>query len=104
VNDTTALLALIAAMGLVTYLPRMLPLVFLPGRAWSPVVERFFRFLPYAALGALIVPGVFTATGHPASATVGALAAAALAWRRAHLLLVVAAGIAGALAVDLMIW
>ncbi|HEY8343067.1 MAG TPA: AzlD domain-containing protein [Calditerricola sp.] len=101
-SNVDSLLVLVVAMGAVTYLPRMLPLVFLPGRAWPPAVERFFRFLPYAALGALIVPGVFTSTGHVASATAGALAAALLAWWRAPLLLVVVAGIAGALAVDLV--
>lgn len=48
---------LIAGMFLVTYVPRVLPLLL--GRELP--FPRWLRLFPYAALGALILPGILSA-------------------------------------------
>jgi branched-subunit amino acid transport protein len=54
-------LPLIVGMAAVTALPRLLP-VFLAGRFTPPrFVRLWLESVPYAALGALIVPGIFDA-------------------------------------------
>jgi len=85
---------LIIGMALVTYLPRMLPITFL-GQMNLPVrVRSFLEYIPYAALGALIFPGIINSTGDTASALGGTLAAIAAAWFRLNLLLVLLISVA----------
>lgn len=67
------LLYLILGMMLVTYIPRLLPFLILsrlklPGRLY-----RFLLLVPYTALGALIIPGVFFATPQMPSASIAGL-------------------------------
>lgn len=52
---------LILGMMFVTYIPRLLPLVMVSGKKLPEKLERFLSFIPYTALGALIIPGVFSA-------------------------------------------
>ncbi len=68
-------------MALVTAIPRVIPMIFLGGRKLHPFWDDFFRSVPYAVLGALIVPDVFIATGERLSSVAGAAAAVFLAWR-----------------------
>jgi len=82
-------------MGLVTYVPRMLPQVFLKDISLSPFVANFLGFVPYAVLGALIFPGILTSTGSTGSAVAGALAATFLACLRLNIVVVVFGGILG---------
>lgn len=91
------ILYLIVAMALVTYIPRMLPLVLLQNVRLPAYSKRFMGFIPYAALGALIFPGVLTSagTGSLEPAIVGSLLAVVLAWLEFNLILVVSGGIAG---------
>lgn len=88
---------LVVGMALVTYLPRVLPLVMFSELKLPPLVQAFFRYIPYAALGALIFPGVLTSTGNYASAAAGCIVAMGLAFRRVNLVLVVAGGVLGVL-------
>jgi branched-subunit amino acid transport protein len=53
---------MIFGMFVVTYVPRMLPLVLTKDLHFPPIVEKWLSFIPYAALGALIFPGVMTVT------------------------------------------
>lgn len=70
---------LIAGMALVTYVPRMLPLVGLQASALPPRLRRWLQNVPYAALGALIFPGILTVQkGHPVVGAAGGLAAVVL--------------------------
>ena len=96
------LLLLIIGMALVTFMPRMLPLVLLKDINLPPAVIRFMKFIPYAALAALIFPGVLNSTGESVEAAVaGTLLAICLAYFELNLLLVVIGGIVGALLVIL---
>lgn len=50
---------MIIGMGLVTYIPRMLPLVVLKSEHINPFIQRVLKNVPFAVLGALIFPGIF---------------------------------------------
>lgn len=58
-------------MALVSYLPRVTPLVFLRQKIKSPFIQSFLYYVPYAVLGAMTFPAILTATGDTLSALVG---------------------------------
>ena len=95
-----SLLLLVLAMALVTYIPRLVPLLWLRDVKLPPLLKRFLLFTPYAVLASLIFPGILQATNSLASALAGGAVAAALALLRANLMLVVIGGIAGVYLVD----
>lgn len=87
-------LLLILGMAAVTYIPRLLPLAALSERSIPPLLHRFLLYIPYAALGALIVPGAFQATPSvPAAAIAGIVVAIFCAWYRGGLILSVLASV-----------
>jgi branched-subunit amino acid transport protein len=49
---------MIVGMGLVTFIPRMLPFVLFKGKQLPPFIQGVLRNVPYATLGALIFPGI----------------------------------------------
>lgn len=57
-------LLLVLGMGLVTYLPRWIPLVLLSRRDLPPWLRQWLDFIPVAVLSALIMPSLVT-TGEP---------------------------------------
>jgi branched-subunit amino acid transport protein len=56
------LIPLIFGMAAVTYGPRLIPFLYLTNKKIPETVDAFLRCIPIAAIGALIIPGVFTAT------------------------------------------
>lgn len=85
---------LVLGMGVVTYLPRMVPIVFLNNVRLPRFWQSFLGFTPYAALGALIFPGILFSTGDMYSAIFGGLISLMLALTRMNITLVVLGGIA----------
>ncbi|WP_280769301.1 AzlD domain-containing protein [Salipaludibacillus daqingensis] len=49
---------MIVGMGVVTYIPRLLPLIALQTENWPSWSKRMLSRVPYAVLGALIFPGI----------------------------------------------
>lgn len=98
------LINLVIAMAIVTYIPRMLPLVLLQNIILPDYINRFMKFIPYAALGALIFPSVLTSTGasHPGSAIVGCFISILLAWLEINLIFVITGGITGAFIMSIL--
>lgn len=94
---------LVLAMAAVTYIPRMVPMVLLQHVKLPPFMMRFMKLIPYAALGALIFPGIFTSAGanHFEAAMAGCSVSLLLAWLETNLIVVVAGGIAGAFVVNI---
>ena len=91
-------LVLIAGMVVVTYIPRMLPMALIRDARLPKIVERFLRVLPAAALGALLIPGAFSAIPeHPMIGTAAVVAASAAALLRGGMVLAVIAGVGTAL-------
>lgn len=78
------------AMSIATYVPRLLP-VFIMHRlslpAWG---SKWLKSIPYAAMGALIFPGIINIEeGFPLVGFAGGLAAAILAYFRLHAIYVI---------------
>lgn len=68
------LIPLILGMAAVTYGPRLLPFLFISNTQIPRRVDAFLKCIPVAAIGALIIPGVITATPDmPAAALLGLL-------------------------------
>ena len=87
---TVNILLLTLAMGAVTYGSRALPAFLIDKLRFSPRAEQFLRLIPYTAMTALIFPGILTVDpARPEIGIVGALVVAALAWKKAPLLVCV---------------
>ncbi len=70
--DKTTLIPLILGMAAVTYGPRLFPFLFFSNMKVPRGVDAFLKAIPVAAIGALIIPGVLTATPDmPAAALLG---------------------------------
>lgn len=88
------MLLIILGMALVTYIPRMLPLVFLDVDRIPSWFQRILRNVPYAALGALIFPGILTIHENIWYGIIGGLTAIIVAFLGANLIVVVMSSIA----------
>lgn len=84
----------VLVMAGVTYLIRMLPLAVIRGKVKSRFVRSFLFYVPYAVLGAMTFPAVFSSTGNLYTALAGTAAALALGWMGKSLLTVAAAACA----------
>ena len=78
-------------MAIVTYLIRMLPLAAIRGKVKSVFLQSFLYYVPYAVLGAMTFPAVFSATGSLPASLAGTVAALILGWMEKSLLTVAAA-------------
>lgn len=86
----------VLVMAGVTYLIRMLPLAVIRRRVRSAFLQSFLYYVPYAVLGAMTFPAVFSSTGSVGSAIAGTAVALALGWMGKGLLTVAAAACAAA--------
>lgn len=87
-------LPLVIGMMLVTFLPRLLPLVTFSQRPLHPLIRRFLTYIPFTALGALIMSGVTQASSGMMAATIGGITVAAVcSWFKGGLVLSVLAAI-----------
>lgn len=56
-----SIMTIVFGMMLVTYIPRLIPFMTISDKKLPKKAEQFLSYIPYAALGALIVPGSFNA-------------------------------------------
>ena len=87
-------LAQVAVMAVVTYLVRVIPLALFRGELKSRWVRDFLYYVPYAVLGAMTFPAVFSSTVSPLSALCGVAVGAVLSWMEKGLLPVAVAACA----------
>lgn len=81
---------LIIYMMLVTYIPRLLPMYIIDVEKIPSGLKRFLSFIPYAALGALILPGSISAiNGKPEISIISIAAAAVIAWFNSNIIITV---------------
>jgi len=73
-------------MAIVTYIPRVLPMVFVKKRLSSRFLRSFLYYVPYAALGAMTFPGILYSTGNISSALIGMSVALVLSYYEKGLL------------------
>lgn len=72
--------------AVVTFVPRLIPALFIDKLNFSPKVEKFLNLIPYTALAALICPGVLTVDNQLwYIGLIGAVVAAGLAWKKVPL-------------------
>jgi branched-subunit amino acid transport protein len=83
------IVVMIIGMGIVTYIPRMIPLVALSQLTMPAFVQNVLKNVPYATLGALIVPGIFLFSENVMFTIVGAIAAFLIAFTGANVIVVV---------------
>ena len=73
----------IIGCAIVTFIPRLIPALFIDRLDFSPKVEKFLNLIPYTALAALICPGVLTVDNQLwYIGLIGAIVAAGLAWKK----------------------
>lgn len=89
------LILIIVMMAVVTYLPRLIPMVMLKDLKLPLFLKTFLNMIPFAVLGALIFPGILFSTGCCGSALFGGLIAVILAYFNLNIILVVFGGISG---------
>ncbi|MFB6465248.1 AzlD domain-containing protein [Cytobacillus sp. Hz8] len=85
---------MIIGMGIVTYLPRMLPFVLFKGKELPTFLQGVLKNVPYATLGALIFPGVLFIQEDIWYGLLGAAAAFLLAFLGVNVIVVVLGSIA----------
>ena len=76
-NQTSVLLAILA-MAVVTYVPRVLPMVVLSSRQLPPLIEAWLRQVPVAVLGALVLQALMPNGGPADVGPAGLYAVAAI--------------------------
>lgn len=86
-NLTYAFTAVIL-MAIVTYIPRVLPIVVFRREIKSKYIKSFLRYVPYAVLGALTFPDIFYSTKNIATAICGTIVALFLAYKEKSLVVV----------------
>ena len=87
-------LYLVLAMMVVTYLPRVAPLVLLRQARLPVFLQRYLKVLPVCALGALLFPGAIgSIPDEPLAAIGGMVIAGIVSLTRGGLLLSVVAGV-----------
>ncbi len=69
--DTLTMLLMILAMAGVTYVIRMIPLVFFRKKIRSVYLRSLLYYIPYAVLSAMTFPFIIYCTGNVITATVG---------------------------------
>ncbi len=90
---SSTMLLVILGMAIVTYIPRVLPLVTMNGKEMPPKVKAVLQNVPYAALGALIFPGILYIQEDIWFGIIGGLTAMTVAFLGANLIVVVISSI-----------
>ncbi len=88
-NDTPFFMYLLVSAA-ITYLIRMVPLVFIKKKITNKVVLSFLHYIPFTVLAVMTVPAIFTSTSSVVSATLGFAVAILLALKDKSLLTVAA--------------
>ena len=69
--DLAKMALMIIVMAVVTYLIRMIPLVFFRKKITSRYVKSLLYYIPYAVLSAMTFPYIFYSTGNVWTAVIG---------------------------------
>jgi branched-subunit amino acid transport protein len=89
----TEILWMIIGMGVVTYIPRMLPFVLFRGKELPAFLQGVLKNVPFATLGALIFPGILLIQEDIWYGVLGAGAAFLTAYLGANVIVVVLSSI-----------
>ena len=94
-------LIIIFAMAIVSYMPRVVPALFISKVKMNPFVKRFLDMIPYTAMTALVFPGIFySVPNNSLAAIVGTICAIVFSFIRVPLSLVVVLSVIAVLVVQ----
>ena len=102
-NESIRFILYLITMAGVTYLVRMIPLVFCRKKIKSRFIRSFLYYVPYTVLSVMTFPAILFATSSIISAVVGTAVALLLAFMRRSLLTVAAGSAASVLITELII-
>ena len=74
------LYAYIFAMGLTSYLIRVLPLTLIRRQITNRTIRSFLHYVPYVTLAVMTFPSILSATQSPVSAALALAAGLVMAW------------------------
>ena len=92
----------LAVMAGVTYLLRLLPMLFIRKKITNRFIRSVLYYIPYSVLAVMTVPAIFYATGSLYSAVFGAAVAVLLAFFGKGLLTVAAGSAATVLIIEII--
>jgi len=97
------LIYIVIGMAIVTYIPRLIPFVFINDLKENSFTKRFMKLIPYTALSALIFPGIITATNSTISAMIGGIVAIILSYLELNVVIVIVSSILSIIIFQLVI-
>lgn len=92
-NKYTYYLLAVAVMAIVTYLTRVIPIIFCKKKLTNKYIQSFLTYLPCGVLAAMVFPDIFYSTASLVSAIIGTIVAIILAYFRRGLLTVALGGV-----------
>lgn len=96
------ILALLVTAG-VTYLIRLLPILFVRKRIKNEFLKSFLYYVPHVVLSVLAFPAIFSATGNMASGIAAAVVCIAMAYMHRGLLTCMLGSVAAALIAEIVL-
>ena len=96
------ILALLVTAG-ITYLIRLLPILFVRKRIKNEFLKSFLYYVPHVVLSVLAFPAIFTATGNLTSGVVAAVVCIVMAYMRKGLLTCMLGSVAAALLAEIVL-
>jgi branched-subunit amino acid transport protein len=99
----TRQLTAVLLMAVVTYIPRVLPIVIFKNKLKSRFLRSFLFYVPFAVLGAMTFPSILYSTQHMLSAAIGMTVALILAYFEKGLMTVATSAILTVYICELMI-
>ena len=97
------ILLCVLVTALVTYLIRMIPMVFFRKKIENRWIKSFLYYVPYSVLAAMTFPAIFTSTGSYAGGIAGCVAAVVLAYFKRGLLTVAVGAAMAAYVVQMIV-
>ncbi|MEW9675060.1 AzlD domain-containing protein [Lentibacillus sp. L22] len=95
--------AIIIGMSLVTMIPRLIPVYIVDKIKFPDWINRWLNAIPFAALGALIFPGIMSVkSGEPYVGIIGGIVAIILAFIGLNVILVVLGAILAVFLITVM--
>ena len=96
------IIACIFITALVTYIIRMIPMVFFRKKITNKWVRSFLYYVPYSVLAAMTFPEIFKSTGSLSGGIIGTVVALILAYMKKGLLTVAVGAALSAFLIELI--
>lgn len=85
---------LIFLMMCTTFISRLIPALFIDKMNITPKIEKFLKLIPYTAMTALVIPGIFSIDQNISVGLIAGIVSVLVAWRRLPTMAIVVISIA----------